>query len=183
MAKTPAELKIDWPSFIIFFNNILKQYRSVIEPITFVSDGKQRQIQRIVNAAKSKEVLIKAVKVMASSDVCNGRVRSKDFPKGWLASFYWMTKKDETIPALATGWLKNPPPVEPTEEERRRAEAEQRQAEREERQRQFQIEHEAELQRQREARDRMYADAAKGDELKAIFAELDKTFDRFKPKI
>ena len=173
------DLKIDWPSFINWFNLTLRQYGSAIAPIKYITKGKRVQAQRLVNETGTKQVLIDAVIAMVKSDFCNGR--RKDYP--FVASFPWMFSSDELIFDLANGKYNNPPAVEPTAEEQRRAEAEQRQAEQEERRRQFQKEAEEEAERRRRQREYDAAHAAKGDELKAIFAELDKTFDRFKPKV
>ena len=176
---TPPDLKISWPQFIDWFNLTLKQYGSAISPLVAVTKGKRVQIQRLVNELGSKKILIDAVVAMAKSDFLNGRIKARPF----LGSFPWMFSDDEILCDLANGKYDNAPELEPTEEERRSAEAEQRRAEQEERRRQFQKEAEEEAERRRRQREYDAAHAAKGDELKAIFAELDKTFDRFKPKV
>ena len=81
-------------------------------------------MQRIVKELGTKQALIDAVVNMARSDVCNGRVRTKTYPNGWVASFPWLTSKDENVADMANGKLDNPPAAELTADEQRQLEQE-----------------------------------------------------------
>ena len=168
------DLRIDWNLFITWFNATLKHYGSAIAPIAYITRGKKAHAQRLVSEAGTKQVLIDAVVHMAKSDVLNGRKRSAKYPKGWLASFPWMLSSDEIIFDLANGRYDNPPEQELTPEEKRQQEMAEREAAREQQRLLNQQLYEAEQQRQREAREAMFRDAAKGEELKRIFADMDK---------
>lgn len=168
------DLRIDWQQFIKWFNATLKHYGSAIPPITYITKGKKAQAQRLIYETGTKQVLIDAVVHMAQSDFCNGRKRSAQNPKGWLASFPWMLDKDENIFDLANGKYDNPPDIDLTPEEKRQQEMAEHEAAREQQRILNQQLYEAEQQRQREAREAMFRDAAKGEELKRIFADMDK---------
>ena len=123
-SKKMEDLKINWPAFISFFNATLQLHGSVIPELKYITKGKKAQVQRIVKELGTKQALIDAVVNMARSDVCNGRVRSKTYPKGWVASFPWLTSKDENIADMANGKLDNAPAQELTPEEQRQLEQE-----------------------------------------------------------
>ena len=122
--ETRESLKIDWPVFISRFNATLRHYGSAIPELKYLSKGKKVQAQRIVNEAGTQQILIDAVVNMAKSDLCNGRVKTKDFPNGWVASFFWLLKKDEHVYELANDKFKNPDPTELTADEQRQLEQE-----------------------------------------------------------
>ena len=131
------DLKINWTAFISFFNATLRLHGSVIPELKYITKGKKAQVQRIVKELGTKQALIDAVVNMARSDVCNGRVRTKTYPNGWVASFPWLTSKDENVADMANGKLDNPPQLEQEryrqQQDARRAEA--RRIEEEERER------------------------------------------------
>ena len=168
------DLRIDWNQFIKWFNATLEHYKSAIPPIVYITPGKRRQAQRLVNDTGTKKVLIDAVVHMAQSDFCNGRKKTKLYPSGWLASFPWLLSSDEIIFDLANGKYDNAPDIDLTPEEKRQQEMAEREAAREQQRLLNQQLYEAEQQRQREAREAMFRDAAKGEELKRIFADMDK---------
>ena len=118
------DLKINWPAFISFFNATLRLHGSVIPELKYITKGKKAQVQRIVKELGTKQALIDAVVNMARSDVCNGRVRTKTYPNGWVASFPWLTSKDENVADMANGKLDNPPTQELTPDEQRQLEQE-----------------------------------------------------------
>lgn len=117
-------LRVDWPAFVNWFNLTLKQYGSVVPPITYLTKGKRAHLQRIVNQMGTKKVLFDAVINMARSDFLNGRTRTKVAPQGFVASFPWLVHSDENIVDVANGKFNNPPPVELTPEEQRQLELE-----------------------------------------------------------
>ena len=57
----------------------------MIPELKYITKGKKAQVQRIVKELGTKQALIDAVVNMARSDVCNGRVRTKTYPNGWVA--------------------------------------------------------------------------------------------------
>lgn len=127
------DLKINWPAFISFFNATLRLHGSVIPELKYITKGKKAQVQRIVKELGTKQALIDAVVNMARSDVCNGRVRTKTYPNGWVASFPWLTSKDENVADMANGKLDNPPAAELTADEQRQLEQERYRQQQEER--------------------------------------------------
>ena len=152
----------------------LKKNSSAIPELKYISTGKKAQVQRLVNDAGSKAVLIDAVEHMSKSDVCNGRKCSTKFPKGWLASFPWMMSSDEIIYDLANGKYDNPPELELTPEEQRKLEREQLEREQEQRRAEAKRIEEKDREAQRRQREYDAAHATRGEELQAIFDELDK---------
>jgi hypothetical protein len=114
------ELKIDWPAFTRFYNATLKLHGSAIPPLTVITKGKRVQIQRIVNALGTKQVLVDAVVNMARSDFLNGR--KKGYP--FIASFIWLTESDDHFEKVLNGYYDNPPAAELTPDEQRQLEAE-----------------------------------------------------------
>ena len=174
------DLKIDWTRFMQFFNVTMKRHGSGISPLRYISKGKKAQVQRLVKEIGTKQVLVDAVVHMAMSDMCNGRVRSAQYPKGLMGSFPWMLSSDEIIFDLANGKYDNPPEVELSPEEQRQQELEEYRRKQEQRREEARRIYEEEMERQREEREKMYAGAARGEELQRIFDKLNKTFDRFK---
>ena len=164
-----GEINVDWKKFTTFFNDALTRYKSVIPPITFISKGKRSQITRLLKQVGSENVLYNAALRMIQSDLCNGRVRSKNFPNGWLATFPWMLSNDEIIFDLVNGKYDNPPPVELTEEEKRQQAEELRQREAEERRRKnLEIDRQI-REEQRRAREEAHANRATPEQLEEIF--------------
>ena len=184
MTKTqnniPEGLRIDWLQFVTWFNATLKRYGSTIPELIYITKGKKAQVQRLVYETGTKQVLIDSVVHMAQSDLCNGRIKTKLFPKGFLASFAWMLSSDEIIFDLANGKYDNPPEVQLSPEEQRQLEQEEYRRRQEQRREEARRIYEEEMERQREEREKMYAGAARGEELQAIFDKLNSTFDRFK---
>ena len=123
------DLKIDWPSFVRFFNATLQRHGSSIAPICYLSKGKKSRIQALVNRWGTKQVLVIAVENMARSDLLNGRVPRVKF-KG---SFIWLTESDDHFEKVLNGYYDNPPTQELTPEEQRQIEAERYRAEQAER--------------------------------------------------
>lgn len=129
--QTPAHLKIDWPVFISRFNASLRHYGSAIPELKYLSKGKKVQAQRIVNEAGTQQILIDAVVNMMKSDFCNGRIRTKKYPNGWIATFFWLLDEDEHVYELANDKFKNPDPAELTPDEQRQLEQERYRAQQE----------------------------------------------------
>ena len=174
------DLKIDWTRFMQFFNDTMKRNGSCISPLRYISKGKKAQVQRLVKEIGTKQVLVDAVVHLAKSDFLNGRVRSRQNSNGFLASFAWMLSSDEIIFDLANGKYDNPPEVQLSPEEQRQLEQEEYRRRQEQRREEARRIYEEEMERQREEREKMYAGAARGEELQAIFDKLNSTFDRFK---
>lgn len=169
--ETREDLKINWPSFVKWFNLTLEQYNSKCETLKYLTAGKKRQVQRIVNEAGTKKILIDAVLNMATSDFCNGRIKTKMYPNGFYGSFPWLTEDNERIPNMANGKHRSVPKQELTEAEKWELEKEQRAMEREKRR----IEAEEIIEEEREARRRQReydaAHAATPEEIERILAE------------
>jgi len=176
------DLKMNWAQFMKWFNGTLKKYGSAIPELKYISTGKKAQVQRLVNDAGTKAVLIDAVEHMAKSDMCNGRKNTKLYPKGWLASFPWMMSSDEIIYDLANGKYDNPPEQELTPEEQRQLELEKYQREQEQRRIEARRMEKEEREARRRQREYDAAHAASGAELQAIFDELDKQMGQYKVK-
>lgn len=167
-----SKLKIDFNEFLEWCKITLKQYGSVIPVPKYLSAGKRRQITRIVNSIGTKNVLTEAVVNMARSDFLNGRIKTKECPKGFIASFPWLLFNNERIVDLANGMYMNPPEQPPTAAElRAQAEEERRQREEQRREESRRIEAE-ERERKRRERDAMFAGAVHGEELKKIWAQI-----------
>ena len=113
-------MKIDWPSFVRFFNATLQRHSSSIAPISYLSKGKKSRIQALVNRWGTKQVLVIAVENMARSDLLNGRVPRVKF-KG---SFIWLTESDDHFEKVLNGYYDNPPAAEITPEEQRQLQQE-----------------------------------------------------------
>jgi hypothetical protein len=167
------DLKVDWKQFIKWFNLTLIQYNSNIPPIKYITKGKKSQIQKIVNAIGTKQVLIDASIHMMKSDFLNGRVKGRNSQRGFIASFVWLMDNDERLADVANGAYDNPPEQAPTAEDLRRIKAEERERlaeQRREEAKRIEEEEAAARERQREY-DR--AHAAKGEELQRILAEIE----------
>jgi hypothetical protein len=169
--ETREDLKIDWPSFVKWFNLTLEQYNSKCERLKYLTAGKKRQVQRIVNEAGTKAILIDAVVNMASSDLLNGRIKTKRFPDGFYGSFPWLTEDNERIPNMANGKYRNAPKQELTEAEKWELEKEKRAMEREKRRAEAEEIIEEEREARRRQREYDAAHAAKPEEIERILAE------------
>ena len=123
-AEPREKLKIDWPSFICFFNATLHRHGSHIAPIEFMSKGKKSRVQAIVNYYGSKQALVMAVEKMARSDFLNGRVKGNGWTRPFIASFIWLTESDEHFERVLNGYYDNPPAAELTPEEQHQLELE-----------------------------------------------------------
>ena len=123
-AKPRDDLKVDWPSFITFFNATLHRCSSCISPITFLSKGKKSRVQALVNNYGSKQALVTAIEKMARSDFLNGRVKGARSNRSFIASFIWLTESDDHFEKVLNGYYDNPPVAELTPEEQRQIEAE-----------------------------------------------------------
>ena len=166
------ELKIDYEQFMSWVEQTMKRYGSAIPVPKFLSKGKRSQITRLVKEAGSKKLLEEAIVNMAKSDILNGRVRRRDFPKGFLGSLPWLLANDERIFDVANGKFDNPPEQLPTAAElRAQAEEERRQREEQRREESRRIEAE-ERERKRRERDAMFAGAVHGEELEKIWAQI-----------
>lgn len=163
-------LKIVWPSFIEWFNLTLKQCKSSIEPLQYLTKGKKAQVQRIVNELGTKKVLMDAVKKMALSNLLNGRRRTKEFPNGFIASFPWLTFNNERIVDVANGLYDNPPEQLLTPEEMWQLEKEKRAMEREQRRAEALRIEEEEREARRRQREYDAAHAATPEEIERILA-------------
>ena len=165
-------LKIEFTKFIIFFNSTLEKYNSKIPRLRYITSGKKRQMQRIVNEAKDKKVLQGAVEIMAQSDFLNGRIITPKLPNGFIASFDWMLGTNERIFELINGKYNNTPEHEPSAEELRKKKAEEQTA-REARNREEarRIEEEEHERRERE-REEARANAATPEQLEKIWATI-----------
>ena len=167
--STKMNLKIDWEAFIVFFNNTLKKYGSVIQPLKYISHGKKSQLQEIVNEYGTKGILVDAVVNMARSDLCNGKVKSNKFPNGLIGSFAWLTSSEKILEKAVNGYYDNPPEIDPTEEEKRKQAEEERQREAEERRRRNNEIDRQIREEQRRAREEAHAHRATPEELEEIF--------------
>ena len=164
------DLKIDWVGFILWFNMTLKQYRSFIEPLHYLTKGKKAQVQRMVNELGTKKVLVDAVVKMASSDFLNGRTRSVKFPHGFKASFPWLVENNERLSDVANGRYDNSSDLELTPEEKWQLEKEKRAMEREQRKAEALRIEEEEREARRRQREYDAAHAAKPEEIERILA-------------
>lgn len=171
-SKRSADLYVNWPDFINFFNETLKKHKSIIAPIDDVSSGKKSQIQTMVNDYGNKDVLYRAVVKMAKSDFLNGRKISYRSRQRFVASFPWLFRHQETFENVLMGMYDNPTEQPPTAAElRAQAEEERRQREEQRREESRRIEAE-ERERKRRERDAMFAGAVHGEELKKIWAQI-----------
>ena len=168
--ETKEDLKIDWPSFVKWFNLTLQQYNSKCIVLKYLTKGKKAQVQRIVNEAGTKAILIDAVITMATSDFCNGRIKTKMYPNGFYGSFPWLTENDERIANLANGKHKSLPRQELSEEEQWQLEKEHRAMEREKRRAEAEEIIEKEREEHRLQREYDAAHAATPEEIERILA-------------
>ena len=166
-ASPDENLRIDWPSFIRFFNDTLRRNRSAITPIEFLSKGKKSRVQAIVNQWGTKKVLVVAVERMARSDFLNGRCAKYRF----IASFYWLTSNDEIFEKVLSGYYDNPPEAELTPEEQRQLELERYKAREAERRAEVRRIDEDESARKAKERDQRQEMAATPDEIKRIIGD------------
>ena len=114
-AAAPQEnLKIDWPSFIRFFNDTLRRHGSPIARIEFLSKGKKSRVQSIVNNYNTKQALVTAIEKMARSDFLNGRIQGARSNRAFIASFIWLTESDDHFEKVLNGYYDNPPTQELT---------------------------------------------------------------------
>ena len=124
-AAAPQEnLKIDWPSFIRFFNDTLRRHGSPIARIEFLSKGKKSRVQSIVNNYNTKQALVTAIEKMARSDFLNGRIQGARSNRAFIASFIWLTESDDHFEKVLNGYYDNPPATELTADEQRQLEQE-----------------------------------------------------------
>ena len=151
-ASPNEDLKIDWQSFVQFFNGALRRYGSSIQPIEWLSRGKKARVQALVNRWGTKQVLVIAVENMARSDLLNGRVPRVKFK----ASFIWLTESDDHFEKVLNGYYDNPPVAELTPEEQRQLEQEAYRAQQEARRAEARRIEEEEREKQRERRQREY---------------------------
>ena len=170
-AKPREDLKIDWPSFISFYNAILRLHGSNIAPIEFLSKGKKSRLQAIVNSYGSKQALISAIEKMAKSDFLNGRVKGNGWTRTFIASFIWLTESDDHFERVLNGYYDNPPAAEITPEEQRQQDQERsRQLQQERRAEARRIEEEEHERRNRE-RDERQQQRASVDEIKRVLGD------------
>lgn len=163
---------IDFKKFINFFNQTLDKYNSKIPRLRYISPGKKRQLQFIVNEANDKNILKEAVERMAQSDFLNGRIRTSKLPKGFNASFDWMLGTNERIFELINGKYDNTPVHEPSAEELRQQKIEEQKVrEAKNREEAKRIEEEEHERRERE-REEARANAATPEQLKQIWANI-----------
>ena len=124
-AAAPQEnLKIDWPSFIRFFNDTLRRHGSQIARIEFLSKSKKSRVQSIVNNYNTKQALVTAIEKMARSDFLNGRIQGARSNRAFIASFIWLTESDDHFEKVLNGYYDNPPATELTPDEQRQLEQE-----------------------------------------------------------
>ena len=161
------DLKIDWPSFVRFFNATLQRHRSSIAPISYLSKGKKSRIQALVNRWGTKQVLVIAVENMARSDLLNGRVPRVKF-KG---SFIWLTESDDHFEKVLNGYYDNPPTQELTPEEQRQIEQERYRAEQAERRAEARRIEEEERERKAKERDERARGCVSYEEYQRLKAE------------
>ena len=161
------DLKIDWPSFVRFFNATLQRHGSSIAPICYLSKGKKSRIQALVNRWGTKQVLVIAVENMARSDLLNGRVPRVKF-KG---SFIWLTESDDHFKKVLNGYYDNPSVAELTPEEQRQIEAERYKAQEAERRAAARRIEEEEHERMARQRDERQKHRASLDEIKQILGD------------
>ena len=107
---------------------------------------------------------------MASSDLLNGRIKTKEFPDGFVASFPWLTKTNDRIPNVANGMYPNAPKHELTEAEKWQLEKEKRAMEREMRRAEAEEIIEEEREARRRQREYDAAHAATPEEIERILA-------------
>ena len=178
LENQPEELKINWLSFVTFFNNLVVKLHSNCDPVNYLSKGMKARIQGLVNAWGTKQVLIDACEKMLRSDFLNGR--RKGYP--FKASLYWLVSSDEKFEKVLSGMFDNPPVQEQTLEERRKQAAEERaEAEKERKELAKSIdeqEHEALWKRMAENE----RNKATPEELERIFARIGKHIPPAAPK-
>ena len=170
-AKPREDLKIDWPSFISFYNAILRLHGSNIAPIEFLSKGKKSRLQAIVNSYGSKQALISAIEKMAQSDFLNGRVKGNGWTRPFIASFIWLTESDDHFEKVLNGYYDNPPTQELTPEEQRQIEAERYKAREAERRAEAQRIAQEEHERKERERDEWAKHKPSVDEIKQILGD------------
>ena len=165
------DLKIEWSSFVRFFNDTLRRNKSPIARIEFLSKGKKSRLQALVNAYGSKKALITAIEKMARSDFLNGRVKGNGWNRPFIASFIWLTESDEHFERVLSGYYDNPPEAELTPEEQRQLELERYKAREAERRAEVRRIDEDESARMAKERDQRQEMAATPDEIKRIIGD------------
>ena len=170
-AKPRDDLKVDWPSFITFFNATLHRCSSCISPITFLSKGKKSRVQALVNNYGSKQALVTAIEKMARSDFLNGRVKGARSNRSFIASFIWLTESDDHFEKVLNGYYDNPPTQELTPEEQRQIEAERYKAREAERRAEAQRIAQEEHERKERERDEWAKHKPSVDEIKQILGD------------
>ena len=165
------DLYINWPEFIKFCNYAVEYYHSSIAKLEYVSPGFKSWVQQIVNKWNTKKALKDAVVKMLKSDFLNGRKKGVATDRRFVASFYWLFHKEENFVKVLNGYYDNPEDVKTAEEQRREAEEQRRLKAEEQRRKAAEIERQM-REEQRRKREEMYANAAKGEELKRIWAEI-----------
>ena len=170
-AEPREDLKIEWSSFVRFFNDTLRRNKSPIARIEFLSKGKKSRLQALVNAYGSKKALITAIEKMARSDFLNGRVKGNGWNRPFIASFIWLTESDEHFERVLSGYYDNPPEAELTPEEQRQLELERYKAREAERRAEVRRIDEDESARKAKERDQRQEMAATPDEIKRIIGD------------
>jgi len=112
--------RINWTAFVNYFNSVMDFHNSTICRIHCgLGAGQKRRLQYLANEW-GKGALVKAITMMAASDVCNGRC-----PRvRWKASLHWLIGSNENFEKVLNGYYDNPPPVELSPEEERQLELE-----------------------------------------------------------
>lgn len=125
LADSREDLRVDFDAFLRFFNQSIRDEKSNIAMVAFLSKGYRHRLQAIVNSYNTKTALITAVQKMLKSDFLNGR---KDKGKGYRfkASLIWLLEKDENFEKTLSGYYDNPDDADKTPEEIRAEQEEQR---------------------------------------------------------
>lgn len=111
------DLRIDFDAFLRFFNKAVRDEKSSISQVSFLSKGYRHRLQYIVNSYNSKTALITAVQKMLKSDFLNGRVQRKGYFKPFKASLIWLLEKDENFEKVLNGYYDRPDDADKTPEE------------------------------------------------------------------
>ncbi len=76
VSDSREDLRIDFDAFLRFFNKTIRDEKSSISQVSFLSKGYRHRLQYLVNSYNTKTALITAVQKMLKSDFLNGRVNS-----------------------------------------------------------------------------------------------------------
>ena len=146
---------VDVVRFVEFFNRKVKENRSNVPAVLFLTRGRERML-RFLCKKYGKLAMISAVEYVTRNDFLNGRRNGR-----MLASLEWMLREDNFIRVLEDAFRDAPRPETP--EARRERELLQHRADRQQ--------EEDERRRREQERDQRASRAATVEEIRAILGE------------